>query len=199
MDSKLEILKARLNKIKEKICSPSFLSNEGIGNEVAYYVFDYPPQFELTVREHLEMLISGINRASADKQYCNINLFNLTIEYLKQRDLLDQVLELERTSGSQELLAAFDDILSSEALCEFMAKSYDFKKYKAVLVSGIGSCWPFVRAHIILNNLQNYSGKTPVILFYPGQYTGQDLKPFGIQNLKANYYRAFPLIDERSI
>jgi hypothetical protein len=48
MDAKLELLKTRLNKIREKISSPAFLSNEGIGNEIGFYIFDYAPQFELT-------------------------------------------------------------------------------------------------------------------------------------------------------
>jgi hypothetical protein len=199
MDAKLEILKARLNKIKEKISSSSFLANEGIGNEIGFYIFDYSPQFEITIREHIEMLVASLNRSSSNPNYLHINLFHLVVEYLKKRGLLDQVLELEKNAGTQELLAAFDDILSSETLCEFLVQSNDLKSCKVILVSGVGSCWPFVRAHTILNNLQNFVGKTPVILFYPGQYTGQDLKPFGIPNLKGNYYRAFQLVDERSL
>lgn len=196
MDTKLEQLKTRLNRIREKIASSSFLSNEGIGNEIGFYIFDYPPQFEMTVREHVEMLIGGLNRANSDKTYVPVNLFTLVVEYLKKRGLLEEVVALEKSSGTKELLAAFDDILSADTLCDFLVQSNDLTKAKAMLISGVGSCWPFVRAHTILNNLQNYVGKTPVILFYPGQYTGQDLKPFGIPNLKGNYYRAFPLIDE---
>jgi hypothetical protein len=197
MDTKLEQLKTRLNRIRDKIASPSFLSNEGIGNEIGFYIFDYPPQFEMTVREHIEMLIGGLNSAHSDKTYLHVDLFALVVEYLKKRGLLEEVIALEKSSGTKELLAAFDDILSADTLCEFLVQSNDLTKAKAILISGVGSCWPFVRAHTILNNLQNYVGKTPVILFYPGQYTGQDLKPFDIPNLKGNYYRAFPLIDER--
>lgn len=199
MDTKLELLKTRLNRIRDKISSPAFLSNEGIGNEIGFYIFDYSPQFEITVREHIEMLVAGLNRTQNDSQYLNINLFSLVIEYLKKRELLEEVIALEKSADTKELLAAFDDILSSDTLCEFLVQSNDLRAAKAILISGVGSCWPFVRAHTILNNLQNYVGKTPVILFYPGQYTGQDLKPFGIPNLKGNYYRAFPLIDERSL
>jgi hypothetical protein len=199
MDTKLELLKTRLNKIGDKISCAVFLSNEGIGNEIGFYIFDYAPQFELTVREHVEMLVAGLNRSLSSSLYLHINLFHLVIQYLKKRELLDEIIGLEKASGTKEVLAAFDDILSPDTLCEFLVQSNDLKTAKAILISGVGSCWPFVRAHTILNNLQNYVGKIPVILFYPGQYTGQDLKPFGIPNLKGNYYRAFPLIDERSL
>ena len=47
-----------------------------------------------------------------------------------------------------------------------------------------------------LNNLQDIlEDKTPVILFYPGQYNEQDLQLFN--KLEAeNYYRAFRLVDD---
>jgi hypothetical protein len=37
--------------------------------------------------------------------------------------------------------------------------------------------------------------KTPLILFYPGEYSGRDLHPFGMIDSK-NYYRAFKLVPE---
>ena len=62
-----------------------------------------------------------------------------------------------------------------------------------VLVSGIGSVWPLLRSHTLLNNLHPIMGKTPLIMFYPGRYDGQSLRLFGkLQN--NNYYRAFKLV-----
>jgi len=45
-------LTERLNKILPKITSYEFLNGSGIGNEIAFYIFDYPPEQELRVREH---------------------------------------------------------------------------------------------------------------------------------------------------
>jgi hypothetical protein len=42
----------RLNQILPRVTSEDFLSSEGIGNEIACYIFDYPAQRELQVREH---------------------------------------------------------------------------------------------------------------------------------------------------
>ena len=41
-------LRKRLNQILPCITSKSFLSSEGIGNEIACYIFDYPPEGELS-------------------------------------------------------------------------------------------------------------------------------------------------------
>jgi len=50
MSQKLE---ERLNKILPKITSEGFLRGKGNGNEVAFYIFDYPPDMELRVRDYL--------------------------------------------------------------------------------------------------------------------------------------------------
>jgi hypothetical protein len=199
METQVELLRTRLNKIKERVTAPSFLANEGIGNEIGFYVFDYPSRYELEVREHITMLLSALNKEQRSTKYAHINLFNVVIDYLKSRNLLDDVIELERSSGTQELLTAFEDLLAADQICNFIVESTDIGSADCTFVSGIGSCWPFLRAHTIFNNLQNYVGNKPVILFYPGHYSGQDLKPFDLPTLKANYYRAFALIEKGSI
>ena len=40
-------LNERLNKILARVISDEFLSGGGIGNEIAFYIFDYPPEDEL--------------------------------------------------------------------------------------------------------------------------------------------------------
>ncbi len=45
-------LNERLNKILPRITSDEFLSGSGIGNEIAFYIFDYAPEDELKVRDY---------------------------------------------------------------------------------------------------------------------------------------------------
>ena len=46
-------LASRLNQILPRITSADFLSSEGIGNEIACYIFDYPAEDELEVDQEL--------------------------------------------------------------------------------------------------------------------------------------------------
>ena len=62
-----------------------------------------------------------------------------------------------------------------------------------VLVSGVGSAYPLLRSHNLLNNLHHLMGDTPLVMFYPGVYTGQGLRLFG-RLTEINYYRAFQLV-----
>ena len=43
----------RLNQILPKLTSNNFLKTSGIGNEIAFYIFDYAPEDELRIREHI--------------------------------------------------------------------------------------------------------------------------------------------------
>ena len=46
----------RLNQIPDKILSSEFLSGQGLGNEIGFWIFDYEPEHELGVREYTEFL-----------------------------------------------------------------------------------------------------------------------------------------------
>ena len=69
-----------------------------------------------------------------------------------------------------------------------------------VLLSGVGSVWPMLRAHSLLNCLHTVMGKTPLVMFYPGSFDGTTLRLFGqITTAKSKpgtkpYYRAFTLV-----
>lgn len=67
------------------------------------------------------------------------------------------------------------------------------EQYDLVLLSGIGSSYPLLRSHSLLNNLHPVMGKTPLVMFFPGRYDGQSLRLFGMLK-DDNYYRAFKLV-----
>ncbi len=46
----------RLNQIPERILSTEFLTGQGLGNEIGFWIFDYAPEDELKVREYLHFL-----------------------------------------------------------------------------------------------------------------------------------------------
>ena len=50
----------RLNTVEEIIKKPSFRENKGLSNEVGYYVFDYPADQELAVRDRIKKIAKNI-------------------------------------------------------------------------------------------------------------------------------------------
>lgn len=178
----------RLNQIKDRLLSDELLNNAGLGNEIGFYIFDYPPEFELEVRQHLEHILPQmpINIAS-------VNLFELLIDYLKREDIYDSATEMQISDGDAELFGALEGVLEGSVIAPEIARVLDFEESDIVLIYGIGNSFPLLRTHDLLNNLQSVLGDKPLVVFYPGIYSGQTLSLFG--KLKdENYYRAFRLV-----
>jgi len=183
----------RLNQILPRITSDEFLGGHGLGNEIAFFIFDYPPEEELRVRKHIEFLLEHIPKQKPGLRVAHVNLFDFAIEHLKQRRLLDKTLELQKAKSDQYVLGHLEKILHPEKLAPLFAEQVQPEDKDLVLVSGVGSVWPLMRTHTLLNNLHPVMGNTPLVMFYPGKYDGQALRLFG--KIKSdNYYRAFRLI-----
>jgi hypothetical protein len=183
----------RLNEILPRITSDDFLQGKGLGNEIAFYIFDYPPEAELRIREHITFLLDHIPKQRPGLRVVHINLFDFVIEHLRQRRLLDKAMDMQKTKGDAFVLRQLSTLLHPNKIAPAFAEVAQPDRHDLVLVSGVGSVYPMLRAHSLLNNLHAVMGQTPLILFYPGRYDGQALRLFG--KLKNDhYYRAFKLV-----
>jgi hypothetical protein len=186
-------LKDRLHRILPRITADDFLSGAGIGNEIAFYIFDYPPEDELTVRDFLRTLLEHIPRQRQGVRVAHINLFEFVLEYLRDRKLLEKSLQMQREKGGSALKKALAGPLHESKLAPLFAEAAQPDQHDLVIISGVGSVWPLLRSHSLLNNLHSVMGKTPLVMFYPGRYDGQSLRLFGKMK-NHNYYRAFKLV-----
>lgn len=184
----------RLDRILVRITSDDFLHGKGLGNEIPFYAFDYPPEQELVVREHIGFLLTQIPKRRPGLRFVHINLFDLIINHLKHRGFYDKALDLQKKKGEEALLKALAAPLDAGKLAAVFADTVKPTEQDLVLVSGVGSAYPLLRTHNLLNNLQHRVGNTPLVLFYPGVYDRQSLRLFGILPDKP-YYRAFRLVD----
>ncbi len=188
-----DTLTERLNKILPKLISDEFLSGSGLGNEIPFYIFDYPPETELQVREQLLFLLDHIPRQRPTLRLKHIDLFAFTLDYMKSRKILDKAFRMQIQKGDEALLKALSGPLQESRLVNIFADQVQPDQHDLVLISGVGSVWPLLRSHLLLNNLHPIMGQTPLVMFYPGRYDGQTLQLFG--KLKNNnYYRAFKLV-----
>ncbi len=195
----------RLNQILPKLTSDDFLSARGIGNEIAFYIFDYAPEDELRIREYIRFLVDHLPKNRSGLRVAHVNLFDFLIHYLKERNLLEKSFRLQREKGNDALLKALKGILHEGKIAQRFAGIAKPAEHDLVLISGIGSAYPLLRSHTLLSNLHAIMGQTPLVMFYPGRYDTQTLRLFGKTGLaggsaeerkrKTNYYRAFRLID----
>ena len=191
-------LAERLDAIRERLDNDDFLNNRGLGNEIGFYIFDYPPQFELMVREYLALLVGRM--AKLGRRFVHLNLFDEMLAMLQERKLLDKAFELEKKKGIDELAKALKGPLEQGRVAQHLVKKMDPSAQEFVLLSGLGQCWPLLRGHSLLNALHAHMGETPLVLFYPGRYNGLELYPFDLDTAEvapANYYRAFQLVPQK--
>lgn len=190
-------LDERLNQIEKKISDQSFLHNKGLGNEVGYYIFDYDPREELHVRNHIQYLKKRINESSLGFQIIELDLFHLMIEVLEEEGYLEAFFGLERENGFFEMADSLVETLGLDETNELNLIISGILREdltdSVVFLTGVGKCHPIIASHNILNNLHQVLDSVPVVMFYPGEYSGQDLKLFGTMD-SHNYYRALPLV-----
>jgi len=206
-----DVLTDRLNKILPKLVTDDFLSGSGIGNEVAFYIFDYPPEDELRVRDHVRFLLDHIPKQKPGLRVKHINLFDFVLDYLKgwkikDGNMLTEALRMQREKGDAAVKKALAAPLHPEKLAHKFCEVARPDEHDLVIVSGVGNVYPLLRTSGLLSNLQKIMGHTPLVVFYPGKYDQMTLRLFGKLSLSAtfesagktkkpeHYYRAFRLV-----
>jgi hypothetical protein len=186
----------RLNQILPKICSDEFLNSKGLGNEIGFWIFDYPPEREMEMRDFLtRTVISSLNKSQPPICAGAINLFDLVIQLLQERQLLDKAIDMQRTKGDEAVMAALRPVLKEDKLAQNVVTLVDLDNIDLLMLWGVGSAYPMLRTHTLLSALHPLMGRTPLLMFYPGHYDGYSLRLFNKLS-EDHYYRAFRLIPE---
>ncbi len=188
-------LTERLDQMEEAIKKPTFRQNLGRANEVNYWVFDYPPERELEVRERIKYMQNRNQKGGEDFELVVFDLYDIIIDFLKENDFLEDCFRFEKKKGLERITKAVsnsmkindDDSLIVEYIKEHTPDN------AVVFLTGVGKCFPILRSHKVLNNLHQAFVKAPVVMFFPGIYNEQELILFG-EIKDDNYYRAFKLV-----
>ena len=186
----------RLDEILPIITDKRFRENKGLGNEIGYYIFDYNPEDEIIVREHIKFLKQKINNDGMDFSIREIDLYEIMIEILAEKGYLKKVFEMEKKKGTDAILKPIKNTLrltqKNDLVVEYIRERV--QENDVVFLTGIGKIWPIIRSHTVLNVLHSVIDRVPLIMFYPGTYSGQDLNLFD-EISDQNYYRAFKLVE----
>ena len=189
-------LEERLDQAETIIKTESFRQNKGLGNEVGYYIFDYPPEKELVVRERIAYMQGKNNRGTDGFDLKVFDLYDLVIDILEAEGFLEQCFRFEQKKGMERIIKAVGNLLQVNDENSLIVKHIqeNTPEDAVVFLTGIGKCYPILRSHKVLNNLHQAIDRVPVVLFFPGKYDGQELVLFS-EIKDDNYYRAFKLVD----
>lgn len=188
-------LNARLDEMEEAIHKPRFLQRRGNANEVGYWVFDYPPERELEVRERIQYMQHKNQKGTDGFVLVVYDLYDIIIDYLESMDFLDPCYRFEKTKGMERIVKAVGNSMrfNDERSVIIQHINEHTPDNAVVFLTGIGKCYPILRSHKVLNNLHQAFSRAPVVLFYPGTYDEQSLLLFN-EIKDDNYYRALRLV-----
>ena len=188
-------LTERLDQMEEVIKKPTFRQSLGRANEVNYWVFDYPPERELEVRERIKYMQNRNKKGGEDFELVVFDLYDIIIDFLKENDFLEDCFRFEKKKGLDRITKAVSNsmkINDDDSLMVAYIKEHT-PDNAVVFLTGVGKCFPILRSHKVLNNLHQAFVKAPVVMFFPGIYNEQELILFG-EIKDDNYYRAFKLV-----
>ena len=189
-------LDERLEQAENIIRKPAFRQNKGLGNEVGYYIFAYPAEEELAVREWVKYIQNKYESGMEGFKVVVFDLYDIVIDILQQKGYLDKCYEFEKKRGFERITKAVGNTLRITGDDNLLIQTIErqITDHSIVFLTGIGKCYPILRSHTVLNTMHQVIDKVPVVMFYPGKYSGQDLILFG-EIKDDNYYRAFKLVD----
>lgn len=190
--------KERAEHLFKVVTSQRFLTKQGLGNEVPFFICPYPAEEGLSMDEDRRDLVTRFTHAGVT--VLDLNLYDLSIGILKERAILDRILEIEANTEKAEIRELLQSVLDPGTnLIPKIGEAIALTPHDVIFLSGVGEVYPYIRSHNVLNNLQSTAKDKPTVLFFPGSYThalatGAALDLFGrLQDDK--YYRAFNILN----
>jgi hypothetical protein len=176
------------------ISGSRFLNKQGLGNEVPFFICPYEPEKAVEMERLQRQLVNRLEQSGV--RVLEVNLYDLSVEILKDREIWEQIVELEGSVTKDELKELLQGVLDPEShLVPAIANKLAIHEFDVLFLSGVGEVFPYIRSHNVLNNLQSTAKEKPTVLFFPGSYThslesGASLDLFGRLH-DDKYYRAF--------
>jgi hypothetical protein len=190
--------KERAEHLHRVITSERFLTKQGLGNEVPFFICPFPAEEGLTMIDDRLDLIERIGHAGVTA--LDLNLYDICLGLLQERGILEDVLAAEPDMDKSELRELLQGVLDvHEHLIPKIAEAIASQPHDVIFLSGVGEIYPYIRSHNVLNNLQSTAKDKPTVLFFPGSYThstvtGGSLDLFGLLH-DDKYYRAFNILN----
>lgn len=181
-------IQEKLDEIRQMIQNPDFIAGRGLSNEVNIHILSYDPKDEMKIRHFVKQMHKDHTLK------CNLiecNLYEKLLEICDVRHIVKAIPNMEKNKGKEYLKSQLNKVAGVDAFIKAIQYAPHGEK-DVLLITGIGSVFPFMRVHALLNAMQPHFSDVAILALYPGEYDGRMVRLFG--EMKANpYYRAFNL------
>ncbi|AOY70770.1 hypothetical protein ARZXY2_1217 [Arthrobacter sp. ZXY-2] len=172
---------------------------EGLSNEVPFFIYPYDPEHALAVTGSKKRIKNRLaNKGIVVRE---VNLYDLSVEILKERGVWDRLIALEPEQEKDDFRELLQGMLDPQLhIASAIRAKLAEGDFDIFFLTGIGEVFPYVRSHNVLNNLQSVVTGKPMLMFFPGRYEqsatlGSSLVLFGrLQD--DQYYRAKNILEQ---
>ena len=178
-----------------------FLAMEGLGNEVPFFIYPYPPEIALEVAQVKKRVKNRLGNAGVTVR--EVNLYDITVEILQERGVWDRLLAMESDQDKGDFREILQGMLDPQLhIAPAIRAKIGDGGFDILFLTGIGEVFPYIRSHNVLNNLQSVVTGKPMLMYFPGRYEqsdtlGSSLVLFG--RLKDDqYYRAKNILEQEA-
>ena len=199
-----EKIHERLDNLDRRINSEEFVKTSGTTNTVNHWVFDYNPKHELIVGERVDFIQKRYNDHHDERKIHVIDLYELVIRHLENNGYIGHCKQFEREHGLDYVTAAVKNSLQltagsegMNAMVGYITDAASAENAYCILLTGVGKCFPLLQGPEVFNqilyNMPDEYRRIPIVLFYPGTYTEQELIIFN-EMQEDNFYRAYRIV-----
>ena len=148
-------IEERLDQMEVLIKKPSFRQTKGKANEVNYWVFDYAPEDELTVRNRIFYLKNKNIKGTDGFELVVYDLYDLIIEHLQSKNFMEKCYAQEEKRGIKKLQDAIQHTLKitdkENLLVKYIAENTP--ENAVAFLTGVGKCFPLLQAPEVFNKI----------------------------------------------
>ena len=184
------------------LSSKRFLAMEGLSNEVPFFIYPYAPEASLAVAQAKRRIKTKLSTQHGITVR-EVNLYDLSVEILKERGVWERILKVEPDQDKQDFRELLQGMLDPQLhIAPAIRTKIEDGAFDIFFLTGIGEVFPYIRSHNVLNNLQSVVTGKPMLMFFPGRYEqsdtlGSSLVLFG--RLKDDqYYRAKNILEQEA-
>lgn len=191
-------LELREKHLEQVLSSPRFLSMQGLGNEVPFFICPFDPAESVAMDGVRHRVVNRLRQNGIE--VLTIDLYDLAVSLLKERGVWQRILAAEPGQRKADLLEMLQSLLDPQTkLAPAIADRLAAQPGQIAFITGVGEVFPYIRSHNVLNNLQSVAKDRPLVMFFPGEYRqsatlGSSLELFGRLH-DDQYYRAFNIFD----
>lgn len=183
-----EITYTKFKHIYKVVTSESFIKMTSLQGEIPFWIAPYNVKSENQVVIEIENLEKKL--LNEGYKPLVIDLFKLSCKIIDDNVGLAELFEIEKDMEKFYFRDAIQSTINiHERLIPAITEMVNENQPQMLFLKGVGLVYPFIRSHTVLNNLQSAVKHVPVVMFYPGEYSGLSLRLFS-EFEDDNYYRA---------